>query len=59
MRLADDDAFMRDVRESIRACVAGSAWTDARVYARHLEAAYDSALAAAQAASAIEHAIER
>ncbi|MEP7064083.1 MAG: tetratricopeptide repeat protein, partial [Betaproteobacteria bacterium] len=59
VRLANDDVFMRDVRESIRACVASAAWTDARVYARNLEAAYDSALAAAYAESAIEHAIER
>jgi predicted O-linked N-acetylglucosamine transferase (SPINDLY family) len=59
VRLGTDRAFMREIRDSIRACVASAAWTDARVYARHLEAAYDAALAAAQAQSAIEHAVER
>ncbi|MEO8975268.1 MAG: tetratricopeptide repeat protein [Casimicrobiaceae bacterium] len=46
VRLANDPAFNRDVRESIAACLARSAWTDAAVYTRHLEAAYEAALAA-------------
>ncbi|MDH5288066.1 MAG: tetratricopeptide repeat protein [Betaproteobacteria bacterium] len=43
-RLADDPAFMREVREAIRAGLAVSPLVDATAHARHLEAAYLAAL---------------
>jgi predicted O-linked N-acetylglucosamine transferase (SPINDLY family) len=43
-RLADDPAFMRDVRAAIRAGLAGSALTDMPGHTRNLEAAYVHAL---------------
>ncbi|HEY7903219.1 MAG TPA: hypothetical protein VIH36_07195, partial [Casimicrobiaceae bacterium] len=46
VRLASDPAFMRDIRESLRARMAESNLADAAVYTRNLEAAYDAALAA-------------
>ena len=46
VRLASDPAFMRDIRESLRARIAESDLADAAVYTRNLEAAYDAALAA-------------
>jgi predicted O-linked N-acetylglucosamine transferase (SPINDLY family) len=46
VRLADDAAFMQQVRQAIRERLAGSALTDAPGHMRHLEAAYVEALAA-------------
>jgi protein O-GlcNAc transferase len=46
VRLADDPAFMADVRAQIRAGLAHSPLTDLPAHARNLEAAYLSALAA-------------
>jgi predicted O-linked N-acetylglucosamine transferase (SPINDLY family) len=43
-RLADDPAFMREVREAIRAGLAVSPLVDAAAHAGHLEAAYLAAL---------------
>mgnify|MGYP003381158720 CR=1 FL=1 len=45
-RLANDAAFMQQVRQAIRERLAGSALTDAPGHMRHLEAAYVEALAA-------------
>ncbi len=52
VRLADDPVFNRDIRASMRACLARTPWTDTAVYTRNLEAAYDAALAAAAVAAA-------
>jgi predicted O-linked N-acetylglucosamine transferase (SPINDLY family) len=46
VRLATDEAFMRDVRRRIREGLAHSALTDMAGYARHLEEAYVHALEA-------------
>jgi protein O-GlcNAc transferase len=46
-RLAEDRAFMREVREAIRDGLAGSPLTDAAAHTRALEAAYLDALARA------------
>ena len=46
VRLADDPAFMREVRAAIRAGLAGSALTDSVAHTRALERAYLAALAA-------------
>jgi predicted O-linked N-acetylglucosamine transferase (SPINDLY family) len=43
-RLADDPAFMREVRDAIRAGLAVSPLVDAVAHTRHLEAAYLAAL---------------
>jgi predicted O-linked N-acetylglucosamine transferase (SPINDLY family) len=44
VRLADDAAFMRDVREAIRAGLASSPLVDRVAHTRHLEAAYVTAI---------------
>lgn len=44
VRLAQDEAFMRETRQEIVAKLATSPLTDGRIYARHLEAAYVVAL---------------
>ena len=44
VRLGGDPAFMREVREAIRAGLAASALVDGPAHTRHLEAAYLLAL---------------